>query len=227
MEKAIKVTEQFNTIQGEGPSAGLPAYFIRLTHCNLNCSWCDTYWKTGDLTSFESLLKNIKKTKAEIIVITGGEPFMQKDLHLLVDYLLKFSNLLIEIETNATLEPSIHFRYFSSNRLFFNCSPKLENSGEPLKKRRTEHLEWYAKRALRDQAIFKFVIGTKEDFNEVLELQKLYNIPNNKIYLMPLTDPNIGYTNTNCEAIVELCKEYGFRYCDRVHVRVWGGKKGV
>lgn len=120
----LLVTSRFFTLQGEGPYSGQPAYFIRLAKCNLACSFCDTYFDSGDWLSFDFLLqesqtiidnffasRNINtpnwaknsnnNPKNIVLVITGGEPSLQKNLANFIKQAEKYFKST-QIETNGT-----------------------------------------------------------------------------------------------------------------------------
>jgi organic radical activating enzyme len=102
----------------------------------------------------------------------------------------------------------------------FNVSPKLANSENSLKQRRRKHaFEYYT---IHPCSYFKFVVMGEEDLKEIFELQSLYNIPTEKILLMPegRTDKE---TQARAQEIVELCKKNGYRFCNRLHVWIWDG----
>lgn len=188
----------FATLQGEGVTAKLPAVFLRLHYCNLSCGllsgWnCDSwytwdkrskeYWKEPEDWGYRETASRIKEEwkkkfsgEEKRLVITGGEPLMQQEKIIsLIKYLPKWK---IEIETNGTIKPD--------KSLFncqFNCSPKLENSGNALKKR-------YKPDVLKlinslPNSWFKFVITNKDDLKEIESIVKLCGIGSEKIIVMP------------------------------------------
>ncbi len=238
--------EIFYTIQGEGKNLGKPSIFVRTSLCNLHCIWCDTdytwNWKgtrfrhvndsTPGYNKFDksewieelpiaAILDQIKTFPCKNIVITGGEPLLQqKELSELCSK-LKDDGYWIEIETNGTLAP---ISAVAGNVDQFNVSPKLENSNNPRNLRlKPKVLDHFTK---EEKSIFKFVIDSEKDLKEVLEIQKEYNIAVNRIYLMPQgTLPEA--LNSKRLWLVDICKAYGFNFTDRLHIQLWGNKKGV
>lgn len=101
--KELPIMEYFYTIQGEGYYSGRAAFFIRLAGCDVGCVWCDVKesWDVNDhpLLTIDFLVTEVKKSKTELVVITGGEPAMY-DLNVLVDR-LKNEGLEIAIETSG------------------------------------------------------------------------------------------------------------------------------
>ena len=119
----LKITEMFPSIQGEGLRQGEPTLFIRLSGCNLKCSFCDTKyaWKKGQEYSTTQVLDKIKKMKlrfpASWVCLTGGEPMLQDVAPLTRE--LKSIGFKVQIETNATLFRPLHVDWFT-------ISPKPE-----------------------------------------------------------------------------------------------------
>ena len=98
----LKINSIFYTIQGEGSHVGTPAIFIRLSDCNLVCSFCDTEFLSGDLMDEQEILEEIFNYDCKFIVLTGGEPSMQ-NINTLCE-LLKKEDYYITMETNGMFE---------------------------------------------------------------------------------------------------------------------------
>lgn len=98
------ITEIFHSIQGESTSAGFPAVFVRLSECNLRCSYCDTEYayEKGEKISIDNLVNAIKQFEnVHHVAITGGEPLLQENINLLVEKLLAL-RYIVQIETNGS-----------------------------------------------------------------------------------------------------------------------------
>src|SRR5690606_7841786 len=140
-DRSFKVSEIFQSVQGEGPSAGLPCIFVRLATCNLRCTWCDTryswdfaeYDYAEEVThwSLGALRDRVVESRETRLVLTGGEPLIQQDLRTRLCAELP-AELRIEIETNGTLVPNDSLCERVDQ---WNVSPKLANSGEPRQRR--------------------------------------------------------------------------------------------
>ena len=233
--------EVFYSIQGEGISIGKPAIFVRLTQCNLHCVWCDTPYtwnwegtkfkhptkvKRQDVQielSVQELVQLITQFPCSRVILTGGEPFIQQKE--LVDLMTALKSIdeeyFFEIETNGTFLPIETF-----DRLIgqYNVSTKLSNCGDDEKLRiKSEPMHFFSKSL---KANFKFVIDTKTDLEEVQDLQKLFAISKNKILLMPQAQTKEELQFKQIE-LIETCKQFGYTYSDRLHVRIYGDKKGV
>lgn len=121
----LDVHSIFPTLQGEGPFVGQPAIFIRLAGCNLQCPLCDTEYTEGRCRFsipgiYDSILEHVTGTWRPLIVITGGEPFRQRNLGDLCKFLLD-KGYRVQIETNGTLYQTLPWH---SRDLTVVCSPK-------------------------------------------------------------------------------------------------------
>lgn len=240
--------EIFFSIQGEGKSIGVPSIFVRTTLCNLHCIWCDTdytwNWKgtrfqhANDLRpgyqkfdkstwiekcTVEAVAEKVAAFPCRNVILTGGEPLLQQPaLTALMQHLRKTDPLYhYETETNGTIMPIPGFEALMDQ---YNVSPKLENSNNTRKLREKPLVYRYF--AANPKANFKFVVAEKKDLAEVLELKKNYHIDPEKIWLMPEGSSRQTLTKRR-QWLVEVCKNEGFRYSDRLHVQIWGSKKGV
>ena len=126
-----------------------------------------------------------------------------------------------EVETNGTLIPSPEFDQQIHQ---YNVSPKLQNSGNPQKLR--EKAGAFRFFARSPKANFKFVVSEPSDLEEILSLLQRYDIPSERVWLMP-EGSSATVLNKRRKWLVEICKKHGFRYSDRIHVQIWGAKKGV
>jgi organic radical activating enzyme len=240
--------EIFHTLQGEGPSAGLPAVFIRASRCNLHCVWCDTdhTWNfegtpwphekdaTPGYAKYRKSETTIELTPAAAadlilsyhcprIVITGGEPLLQENdfFEMITHIRARQPECVFEVETNGTRTPSPAFAEAVDQ---FNVSPKLSNSGvKPSLRLVPDTLHYFAS---SPKAWFKFVIAAKADLDEVLALKSEFAIPTSRILLMP-EGRNATALDASAAEIAELCRTHDFRFCDRLHIRLWGDKRGV
>jgi len=241
--KKLSVAESFYSIQGEGKTIGYPAVFLRLAGCNLICggqgtqfdkklhnnaTWrCDSIevWMKGKAKSIDNILNEecIEALKnGANLIITGGEPCMQQDA--LIDFFLWLENnvakdIYIECETNGTISPNKIKHKINQ----FNCSPKLENSGNIKEIRiNTEVLKEINQ---HQGSIFKFVISNKSDWKEI-ERDFLQYIDRDKIWLMPAGESQKELKETK-KIVAEICKENYLKYTGRLQVEIWNKKTGV
>lgn len=232
MKKSLVVAETFYSIQGEGQTIGTPAVFLRLAGCNLLCkseSWvCDTIevWKKGKAFEFANVLSDelIEALMCGAhLIITGGEPLMQQDT--IIDYLNWFREAfkftpIVEIETNGTIIPN---KILLDKVDYWNVSPKLPNSGMVFSKRVNEAAISTIQTFGRNK-IFKFVIAEELDVFHALDEYEI--ISNENIMLMPAGDSIQSLSSVRI-VVVDLCKKFGFRYSDRLHISLWNKKTGV
>jgi 7-carboxy-7-deazaguanine synthase len=220
------------TLQGEGPSAGMPATFIRLSRCNLACTWCDTPY-TWDWNRFdpqhESTRRSIDELAAWAIglpppltVITGGEPLLQQEpLAVLVRRLLE-AGQKVEIETNGTQVPSSELLVHG---LRFNVSPKLANTQLPGRLSGQRRIVPDALAAFADSglATFKFVASAPSDLEEIAVLEERHGLA--PIWVMPEgTTPELVLGRAG--ALAEQVIARGWSLSLRLHVLLWGDVRG-
>lgn len=231
--------ELFHTLQGEGASLGCPAVFIRLSRCNLSCTWCDTpyTWNFEDTDfqhkdgkKFKREAQTIELERAELrarlsafpcnrLVITGGEPLLQQRalLHLLEDW-RHFSQ--VEVETNGTIMP---LEALSERVTAFNVSPKLSHSGLPESSRLK--LSTLSHFATLSTASFKFVVSSPADLSEIESLVEQCHLPKERLLLMP-EGRNERELQRSGVALADLCIKKGYRFSPRLHVHLWGDERG-
>lgn len=235
MQKPILlVNEVFGpTFQGEGPSQGRRAVFLRLAMCNLKCSWCDTpytwdwiQYAKGDevhampLNEVFKLLHDVDDGLPNLmLVITGGEPMLQsRNLYELVSQMEPFPYDAIEIETNGTIKPlderlSDHVNYI--------VSPKLENSGNSIEKRqRLDALSYYA----HEGSTFKFVVQSLYDLDEIQQLAEKIDLLDNQIWIMAEAKTALDVRWSSQEIAQEVLN-HGWNLTTRLQVLLWGSQR--
>lgn len=247
----IRVSEIFDSLQGEGSTMGMPSIFLRLTGCNLMCggygtekdgklhdgaTWrCDTIevWKKGEryeAQKLASLLVERFKNKfiaGSQLIITGGEPMLQqKALPTFIEMLNQLSGVRvrIEVETNGTVPISSEFDKYVSQ---YNVSPKLSNSGMPKNKRIKEALKDYVKSAHTGKSIFKFVVTDSQDVDEMMnDFIIPFKIPKSCIYLMPGCSTQEQFQNV-APMVAEVANKNGFHFSSRLQINLWNQTTGV
>lgn len=240
---ALAVAEIFGpTWQGEGPSLGRLCSFIRLGGCNLHCSWCDTPYTwdwTGMngrkydpraevhammvMTAAPDLVRRSGSGRFDpMFVISGGEPMLQSES---IGALIRYTNGISgghprwEIETNGTIIPTFPSDYITQ----YNVSPKLPDSGNnPEVALVHDSLRWYQRTG---RAVFKFVVSHVSDLDMVVRLQAEVGIPAEQIWIMPEgTNLDIIWRG---QFIADTVLELGYNMTTRLHVLLWGNKRGV
>lgn len=235
--------EVFASLQGEGASMGRPSTFVRLSRCNLACQWCDTAytWRfTGDNRfhrddlAFERKANQVMAEEAEVaqmvadlppdrLVITGGEPLLQgaQLARMLAALDEARPGMHVEIETNGSVAPHAAL---DARVQQYNVSPKLSHSGNPAELALVpERLEaWSAD----PRAFFKFVIAEPADVDEVRALKARYNIPAERIFLMP-EGRSSDVIRQRSPWLSDICTQEGYRFTDRLHIHIWGDTRGT
>jgi organic radical activating enzyme len=223
------VTEIFTSLQGEGPSLGASATFLRLTGCNLSCTFCDTpyTWDTSryDVAkesrsmTVEATLNALLESELTRLVITGGEPLLQqKALAVLVDALPE--RVCIEVETNATLVPCASLLRRVDQ---WNLSPKLGNAGPSAA--REPALDVCRVFLATERAFLKFVVSEPSDLKEVDEWVALLSWPQTHVILMPEGRSAAELTERSLW-VAEAAMRRGQRFSTRLHVLLWGDERG-
>ena len=207
----LELAEVFHSLQGEGPFAGKPAVFIRLSRClEPYCCWCDTKfaWEEGEKVTADTLVARVQGYPAKLIVITGGEPFLQWEdgLRELEEKLLS-EGYAIQYETSGKVVLP------ETPETFVVCSPKY------IKK------EWhYHPENTGRVDAFKFV--AKDNFDEIEQFVKEYGIAPEKVWIMPMGSEREKQINLMPD-IWWFCVKKGFNFSPRLHCLTFNEKRKV
>jgi 7-carboxy-7-deazaguanine synthase len=229
------ISEIFYSVQGEGTLVGVPSVFVRTSGCNLRCRWCDTpyaSWKPeGTEMSVEELLQVVNAHPTRFVVVTGGEPMVAKEIPLLLQR-LREAGKHITIETAGTILPEGVACDLAS------ISPKLAHSTPDEASAGKAWVEKHERLRLQPEVLrawcstydfqLKFVIASEADVLEVKDVIESIGIeiPPEKVLLMPE-----GITQEALKArqmlLVDVCKREGWRYSPRLHIDLFGNKRGT
>ncbi len=224
----MKIAELFYSIQGEGSLIGVPSVFIRTSGCNLRCGWCDTPYTSwqpegADLT-LDQILETVKTYRAHHVVVTGGEPMIAPDIVALTAR-LRGLGLHITIETAGTVFHPVACDLMS-------ISPKLSNSTPNDERWAAQHDRLRIQPATLSELMaayeyqLKFVIEKPADLEEVRALVADLKADRGRVILMPEgTDGE--RLHERAVWLAEVCKEEGFRLSPRLHVDLYGNRRGV
>ncbi len=200
----LAIKEIFATIQGEGPFAGEPSVFVRLGGCNLQCKFCDTDFDNSQEMSLDLLLTTINqlslnegKRVRKLIVITGGEPFLQP-IENLCDQLIK-AKYKVQIETNGTIYREIN------PEVFIICSPKAGITGYSII--RNDILD-------RVSAL-KFIISKFDNNYNFVPEYKEYE--EKEIYIQPMDELCENKNKENLNYCIDLSLKKGYKLSLQLH----------
>ncbi|MFE2727139.1 7-carboxy-7-deazaguanine synthase QueE [Kitasatospora sp. NPDC059327] len=224
----VRITEKFrDTVQGEGPSTGRRAAFIRCSGCNLACGWCDTpetwdsrrfnlaaessWWAVDDLIAWA-----LEGTEP-ILVITGGEPLLQPGVVPLAERLIE-AGRTVEFETNGTLAPP---QRLVEAGVHWNVSPKL--SGARVAKERRIVPETLRAFAALERARFKFAVTALEELDEIEALEAEFGL--DPVWVMP-EGTNREAVRAGLQELAQPVIDRGWNLSGRLHIEIWGNRRG-
>jgi len=220
------VSEVFGpTFQGEGPSIGRRAGFVRLGRCLLDCRWCDSRytwdWDQHDPAvelhryPVSEIVERVEAMGVSRIVVTGGEPLLQqRSLQPLLEA-SRQRGWWVEVETAGVLAPEVEVDQW-------NVSPKLANSGVPLDRRyRPEVLRAFA---AGGRAAFKFVVTEPDELDEVAAIVEACGLRD--VWVMP-EGTTAAAVNAGLARLAPAVLARGWNLTTRLHILIWGDRRGV
>jgi 7-carboxy-7-deazaguanine synthase len=223
------ISETFTSLQGEGMLVGVPSFFIRISGCNMRCRWCDTPYTSwlpeGERRTVDELLDEAVGSDVRHVVVTGGEPLLQREIGELTRR-LRVANLHVTVETAGTRAPDFECDLLSLSPKTVNSDPqgkwkdrhrRLRTDTEPLRNlvgRFPEHQ-------------LKFVVTDADDLRDITAIiDDLNGIDPWRVLLMAegRSAPEVA---EKAAMVAALCSEHGFRYTPRLHLDLFGGGRGV
>jgi 7-carboxy-7-deazaguanine synthase len=224
----LKIAELFYSLQGEGSLVGVPSVFIRTSGCNLRCAWCDTPYTSwhpeGAELSLDQILAEVRAHPARHAVVTGGEPLIAPEIMPLTENLRRLG-LHITIETAGTVFQPVACDLMS-------ISPKLSNSTPNDPRWAPQHERLRINREVLVQLMaryayqLKFVIQAAADIGEVRDLLHDLHADPSRVVLMP-EGVDRDTLRERGLWLAEICKSEGFRFSPRLHVDLYGNRRGV
>ncbi|WP_329007625.1 7-carboxy-7-deazaguanine synthase QueE [Micromonospora rifamycinica] len=227
----LLVAETFGpTLQGEGPSTGQQAVFLRLSRCNLSCPRCDTPY-TWDVSRFDLRAHTTQRTAEDVVrwvlaqptrllVITGGEPLLQQDRLLPVVEAVTEAGRRVEIETNGTVVPLTDLVASTAS---FNVSPKLPGFAGARDGRRRINPAALSALVASGRAVFKFVATCTAELDEIARLQERFGL--DPVWVMPEGTNSkevLGGMRDLADAVIAR----GWHLSSRLHVLLWEDTRG-
>lgn len=207
----MKVVEIFTSIEGEGIRMGYPVTFIRLYGCNLNCSYCDTRYSCegydGTEMSVSEVIEKAKEAGVKRITLTGGEPLIHKNVEELVDGLVN-EGFEVNIETNGSVDI---YPYIKKENVIITMDYKSISSGM------ADKMNHKNLKCLRNQDVLKFVVGNKEDLDDMKRIIETYS-PSCNIFVSPI------FTKIELPDMVDYIKDNKLNDCRiqvQLHKIIW------
>ena len=231
----MRISEIFHSIQGEGELTGVPSVFVRTSGCNLRCSWCDTPYASwnpeGEEMTVDAVVARVLSSSCAHVVLTGGEPMIAKGIHDLAARLKK-AGMHITIETAGTVAPDGIACDLAS------LSPKLANSTPSLDLAGPSWVERHEKTRLQPEILRQWIDSypfqlkfVASDYQQLAEIQQLLvsldrSIPACKTLLMP-EGVTLEALGDRRDWLIDACKQQGFRFCQRLHIDLFGNTRGT
>jgi 7-carboxy-7-deazaguanine synthase len=229
----MRLAEVFYSIQGEGKLMGVPSVFVRASGCNLRCVWCDTPYASwepeGEDVSVGGILERASKFPGRHVVVTGGEPMIMPEIGELCDA-LKARDYHITIETAATVFSPVKLDLASLSPKLSNSTPTEREGGRFARAHEEKRLNVGVIQQFIDSSPdfqLKFVVCEPGDLAEIRGLLgQLKGRSASDVLLMPE-----GIDGKTLEGrsgwISDVCKQEGFRFCPRLHVMLYGNRRGT
>ena len=221
-------SELFYSIQGEGILAGVPSVFIRTSGCNLRCVWCDTPYTSwnaeGEHRSLDEIMAYVSQHSTGHVVLTGGEPMIAPEAPELTRR-LRAAGQHITIETAGT-------EYVEVECDLMSLSPKLAHStprdGEWAERHERLRYQPEVLRRLMSRCEYqlKFVVASEGDLKEIRTIVRELDAAPRRVLLMP-EGIDVATMNERGAWLGEICKREGFRFSPRLHVYLYGNRRGT
>lgn len=229
----MKISELFYSIQGEGKLTGVPSVFMRASGCNLRCVWCDTPYASwnpeGENRSVGQIVDEVAAFNAQHVVLTGGEPMIMPEIVELCDA-LKSRDYHITIETAATVYQPVKCDLASLSPKLSNSTPHEREGGRFASSHEKLRINIPVIQQFIDSAAdfqLKFVVARETDLVEIQSLlAQLRGWRPDDVQLMP-EGTDAQTLESRSQWIGEVCKQTGYRFSTRLHVLLYGNKRGT
>ena len=227
----MKISEVFYSIQGEGMLTGVPSVFVRTSGCNLRCVWCDTPYTSwtpeGKEMSADEVLASVRAFPARHAVVTGGEPMIAPDIIRLTER-MRHLGLHVTVETAGTVYHPVACDLMSISPKLENSIPRERESGKwAAQHERLRYQPEVLKQLMAEYEYqLKFVVASPDDMPEIARILEETGADRSRVVLMPegITSDAI---RERAPWLTEICKREGFRYSPRLHIDLWGNRRGV
>ena len=224
----MKIAEIFYSVQGEGTLIGVPSVFVRTSGCNLRCTWCDTPYTSwtpeGEERSLDSIVEEVNAYRASHVVITGGEPMIAPEIAELTHRLSQH----ITIETAGTVDTQVRCDLMSISPKLANSTPHDREGGRWAQQHdRLRYQPEILKRLIQLYSYqLKFVLMNESDLAQVRAMVEEIGAAKSRVVLMPEGIDSAVLAERG-RWLAEVVKREGFRFTPRLHIDLWGNRRGV
>ena len=228
----VKISEIFHSIQGEGTLVGMPSVFVRTSGCNLRCAWCDTPYTSwqpeGEERSVSSIVDQVEGYGASHVVITGGEPMIAPQIAELTEELAERLKQHITIETAGTVDVHVRCDLMSISPKLANSTPRTRDNGRWADQH--ERLRYQPEILRRLIQLYpyqlKFVITEPGDLQQVNAIVSDIGASRGRVVLMA-EGVDAAVLAERGRWLADIAKQEGFRMTPRLHIDLWGNRRGV
>jgi 7-carboxy-7-deazaguanine synthase len=224
----LKISEIFYSIQGEGTLLGVPSVFVRTSGCNLRCSWCDTPYTSwqpeGEERTVSSIVDEVNGYGASHVVITGGEPMIAPQMEELTEQLTQH----VTIETAGTVDAHVRCDLMSISPKLANSTPHTRDNGRWADQH--ERLRYQPEILRRLIQLYpyqlKFVIADPSDLQQVNAIVSDIGASRGRVLLMA-EGVDAATLAERGRWLAGIARQEGFRMTPRLHIDLWGNRRGV
>jgi 7-carboxy-7-deazaguanine synthase len=224
----VKISEIFHSVQGEGMLVGVPSVFVRTSGCNLRCAWCDTPYTSwqpeGEERSVDSIVAEVNTFGASHVVITGGEPMIAPGIEELTHRLTQH----LTIETAGTVDAHVRCDLMSISPKLANSTPHTRDNGRWADQH--ERLRYQPEILRRLIQLYpyqlKFVITDPADLKQVNAIVDEIGALRSRVVLMA-EGVDAAILAERGRWLADIAKQEGFRMTPRLHIDLWGNRRGV
>jgi 7-carboxy-7-deazaguanine synthase len=227
----MKISEIFYSIQGEGMLTGVPSVFVRTSGCNLRCVWCDTPYTSwspeGSEMTVDQVLAAVQSHPARHAVVTGGEPMIAPGIVELTEG-IKRLGLHVTVETAGTVYHRVACGLMSISPKLANSTPREREGGQwAAQHERLRYQPEVLRRLMAEYEYqLKFVVESPGDIPEIAKIVENTRADRSRVVLMAEgITPDV--IRERAPWLTEICKREGFRYSPRLHIDLWGNRRGV
>ena len=225
----MRIADIFYSVQGEGGLIGTPSVFVRLSGCNLRCVWCDTpyaSWRPeGRKLSVEAVLEEVRGFGAHHVVLTGGEPMIFPEIVPLTGELHRLGHH-ITVETAGTVWAPVTCDLMSISPKLASSTPREPRAWAARHERMRLQLDVLRRLVTAYPYQLKFVVVKPQDLAEINSLAETLAANPGRVILMP-EGTRAATLRRRGLWLVEICKREGYRFSPRLHIDLYGNRRGV